>query len=281
MAEWFNETLYEHYGQRYEVDEVLFEHKGLQHIVIFKNRRFGRVLALDGVIQSTEADEFIYHEMMVHVPLFAHGACRRVLIIGGGDGGILREVLKHKGVEKATMVEIDGAVVEMCKKHMPGHSDGAFDSPRTNLVIADGIDFVKNCTDKFDAIISDSTDPIGPGEVLFTDSFYASCKKLLNPGGVLTTQNGVAFMQGDEVSTTYSRMKPVYKDAGFYVAAVPTYIGGFMTLAWGTDDESLRETPVEILRKRLAASNIKTRYYTPEIHKASFALPGFVVEGCK
>lgn len=281
-AEWYNETLYEHYGQRYEITKMLFEAKtDHQHLVIFENPALGRVMALDGVIQVTTGDEFVYHEMLTHLPILAHGGVENVLIIGGGDGGILREVLKHKGVKKATMVEIDGSVVEMSKKWLPSISNGAFDDPRLNLVIDDGMNFIRTCQDKFDVIISDSTDPMGPGEVLFTTEFYSNCARCLTPRGVLVTQNGVPFFQRDELKTTRSRLKPLFKDAGFYVAAIPTYIGGFMSLAWATQEESLRNTPLETLKERFAASGITTQYYNPGIHQAAFALPQFIWDAIK
>lgn len=274
---WYEEMLYPEYGQRFQIDRVLFENKtGHQHLIIFENARFGHVMALDGIIQTTQHDEPAYHEMLAHVPLFAHGAAKRVLIIGGGDGGILREVLRHPEVERATMVEIDAAVVEMCRKYFPGHSDGAFDDPRTQLEINDAAAFIKTCREKFDVIISDSTDPVGPGEALFQETFYAGCRRCLAPGGVLVTQNGVAFMQMEEVKTTYMRLKPHFADVGFYVTAVPTYIGGFMTLAWATDDAALRDVPLQTLQQRFSQSRITTQYYTPEIHRASFALPNFI-----
>lgn len=276
---WYNETLYPNWGQRHEVKKILFEAKtDHQHLVIFENPMMGRVMALDGVIQTTEADEFVYHEMLTHVPLFAHGNAKRVLIVGGGDGGILREVARHKEVEHITMVEIDASVVEMSKQHLPKHSAGAFDDKRLNLVIDDAANFVKVTKEKFDVIISDSTDPQGPGEVLFTDDFYANCKKCLNEGGVLVTQNGVCFMQQDEVANTYQRQSKLFKDAGFYVAAVPTYVGGLMTLAWATDNTALRNVPLETVQERFKKAGFKTRYYTPEVHKGSFALPAFVLE---
>ncbi|PXF62689.1 polyamine aminopropyltransferase [Kangiella spongicola] len=282
MSKRFIETLYKTYGQSFVIDEILFESKtDHQHLIIFNNEQFGRVMALDGVIQTTEKDEFIYHEMLAHVPLFAHGNAKRVLIIGGGDGGILREVLRHPEVEHVTMVEIDQAVVDMCKKHFPAHSDGAFDDSRVNLVINDGVEFIVNNSDKFDVIISDSTDPEGPGEVLFSSRFYEGCKNSLTDGGILATQNGVSFMQIDEVVTTYKRFEGLFADRWFYSAPVPTYIGGIMTLAWGTDDESLRQQSAQEIRERFTKSNIKTRYYTPELHVASFALPQYVVDALK
>lgn len=275
----YQETLYDGYGQRFRMDKLLHEVRTEhQHLVIFENPRMGRVMALDGVIQTTEADEFIYHEMLTHVPILAHGLARRVLIIGGGDGGMLREVCKHHGVEHITMVEIDATVVEMCKEYLPNHSKGSFDDPRLNLVIDDGMRFVATCADKFDVIISDSTDPIGPGEVLFSENFYQACRRCLNDGGILVTQNGTPFMQLSEVQTTAGRMHGLFSDWHFYMAAVPTYIGGSMTFAWGSTNSDYRKLPLDTLRQRFAGSGIVTRYYNPEIHIGAFALPQYVLQ---
>ncbi|CAE6924447.1 MULTISPECIES: polyamine aminopropyltransferase [Pseudomonas] len=275
----YQETLYEGYGQRFRMDKLLHEVRTEhQHLVIFENARMGRVMALDGVIQTTEADEFIYHEMLTHVPILAHGSAKRVLIIGGGDGGMLREVCKHATVEHITMVEIDGTVVDMCKEFLPNHSSGAYEDPRLNLVIDDGMRFVANTTEKFDVIISDSTDPIGPGEVLFSENFYQACRRCLNDGGILVTQNGTPFMQLSEVQTTASRMHGLFADWHFYMAAVPTYIGGSMTFAWGSTDAEYRKLSQETLCARFAGSGIVTRYYNPAIHSGAFALPQYVLQ---
>ena len=275
----FTETLYDAFGQSFRIDKVYFENKTEhQHLMIFHNAALGRVMVLDGVVQTTEKDEFVYHEMMAHVPLFAHGNAKQVLIVGGGDGGMLREVLKHQTVEQVTMVEIDNAVIEMAKQYLPKHSRCAFDDQRANIVIADGMDFVRDTEQTFDVIISDSTDPIGPGEILFTNDFYAQCQRILNPGGVVVTQNGVAFFQLDEVKTTSSRLSRHFSDATFYSAAVPTYYGGIMTFAWGSNEPALRDVAVATLQQRFDESGISTRYYTPEIHKASFALPKYIVD---
>lgn len=277
MMKQFTETLYDAYGQQFSVDKIYFElQTDHQYLLIFHNAKFGRVMALDGIVQTTELDEFIYHEMLTHVPIFAHGNVRRVLVIGGGDGGMLREVLRHREVESATLVEIDGAVIDLCRKHMPNHHQGAFDDPRTRIVIQDGIDFVKENTEKFDVIITDSTDPIGPGEVLFKENYYAACRRHLTPGGVLVTQNGVPFMQLDEVTTTARNLSKVFTDWSFYTAAVPTYAGGVMAFAWGSDDPQLRKVSLQTLEARYAASGVTTRYYNPEIHQGAFALPQYV-----
>ncbi|QSX32080.1 polyamine aminopropyltransferase [Shewanella avicenniae] len=273
----YYETLHQGYGQYFEVENILFEQRTEQwHLSIFETQALGKVMALNGAIQTTERDEFIYHEMLTHVPLLAHGSAKRVLIIGGGDGGILREVVKHSSVEAITMVEIDAAVVEMCKSYFPAHSNGAYDDPRLNLVINDGLEYVRTATEKFDVIISDCTDPVGPGEVLFSSEFYEHCKRLLNDNGIFVAQNGVPFLQQDEISNTVRRMHSYVNDCTFYQAAVPTYIGGCMTFVWATDDVDAKQLPVAEITTRFKRAGLVTRYYTPALHQASFALPAYV-----
>ena len=274
----FKETLYDAVCQEFRVDRVYFENKTPhQHLTIFHNATLGRVMTLDGVVQTTEADEFVYHEMMAHVPLIAHGAARRVLIIGGGDGGMLREVVRHP-VEAVTQVEIDQSVVDMAKQYLPRHSAGAYDDPRLELVIDDGIEYLRRGGEKFDVIICDSTDPIGPGEVLFTNDFYALTRERLAPGGIVATQNGVPFFQPDELTTTAARMSAAFEDSTFYCAPVPTYYGGFMAFGWGATDPAARAVDRQTLCDRFAALDIRTRYYNPDIHIASFALPQFMLD---
>lgn len=274
----FEETLYDAVCQQLRIDKMYYENKtGHQHVMIFHNAQLGRVMTLDGVVQTTEADEFVYHEMMTHVPIFAHGAVRRVLIVGGGDGGILREVLRH-AVDQVTQVEIDEAVVEMAREYLPKHSDGAYDDRRMDLVIADGMDFIRDCTGEFDLVIVDSTDPIGPGEVLFTDDFYGHAQRCLSEGGVLVTQNGVPFFQPDELVTTYRRLQNHFVDAHFYCAPVPTYYGGFMSFGWASDNAKLRHLQLDTIEARFAAADLKCRYYNPAIHRASFALPQYMLD---
>ena len=275
----FEELLHKGYAQSFEITNVLFHEKTEhQDLVIFETPTFGRVMALDDIVQVTTRDEYVYHEMMTHVPMLAKGDATDVLIIGGGDGGILREVLRHTSVKTATMVELDRTVVDLSVKHLPEISAGAFDDARTDLIITDGVKFAAETNKRFDVIIVDSTDPIGPGEVLFSESFYADCHRCLKDGGVLVTQNGVPFFQGDEVTNTYRRMGNSFADNGFYTAVVPTYVGGFMTLGWGTDDAGLRDIDIDVLRTRFANLGIKTRYYTPDLHKAAFALPQFILD---
>ncbi|MTD40991.1 polyamine aminopropyltransferase [Erwinia sp. CPCC 100877] len=273
----WHETLHDHFGQYFSVDNVLYHEKtDHQDLVIFENAAFGRVMALDGVVQTTERDEFIYHEMLTHIPLLAHGHAKRVLIIGGGDGGMLREVCRHKAVESITMVEIDKGVVSFCRQYLPGHGADAWDDPRFNLVIDDGVNFVNGTTQTFDVIISDCTDPIGPGESLFTSAFYEGCKRCLNPGGIFVAQNGVCFLQQDEVLDSHRKLSRYFKDVSFYQAAIPTYYGGIMTFAWATDNEALRHLRPDTIQARFHSAGIHCRYYNPAIHSAAFALPQYL-----
>lgn len=274
----FQETLYDAVCQQLRIDKLYFESKtDHQHLMIFHNAQLGRVMVLDGVVQTTEADEFIYHEMMSHVPMLAHGDVDRVLIIGGGDGGMLREVINHP-ISHVTQVEIDEAVVDMAIEYLPNHSQGAYDDSRLKLVYADGFDFVKESTDLYDVIIVDSTDPIGPGEVLFSNDFYGLAKQRLTPGGVIVTQNGVPFFQQDELKTTFRRLGQHFADYGFYCAPIPTYYGGFMTFGWATDNAELRQLETSQLEQRFTQAKLQTKYYNAAIHQASFCLPQYVLD---
>ncbi|MBK1661984.1 polyamine aminopropyltransferase [Paracraurococcus ruber] len=279
---WVNETLYAAWGQRFRVVRELARVKSdFQDIMVFESGTHGRVMLLDGVVQITEADEFVYQEMLAHVPLLAHGAAKRVLIIGAGDGGVLRRVLQHRGVERAVMVEIDGEVIRLAKEHLPGIAGDAWTDPRAEVIVGDGIDYVKQApAASFDVVIVDSTDPIGVGEVLFTDAFYANCARLLTGRGLVVNQCGVPFMQADELRETSVRRGRAFPDVWAYVAAVPTYVGGFMTLGWAAKDATLRAVPVEEIRRRAEAAGIlgATRYWTPEIHLGAFQLPPYIAD---
>lgn len=278
-ASWFQETLYENWRQSFRVTREITRIQGpMQEIALFETPSFGRVLTLDGVIQVTTGDEFIYHEMLAHVPIYAHGAVRSACVVGGGDGGMLREILKHRNIERAVLVEIDGAVVEFCREHLPSVSAGAFDDPRTEIVIADGIEYMATTADKFDLIVIDSTDPIGPGGVLFTEPFYRDCARCLNPGGIVVNQNGVPFLQGEEITDTWRRRRAHFADLGYYLAAVPTYVGGFMALGWASASAAARATSLDTIRARFQAAPVHTRYYSPEVHQAAFALPPYILE---
>ncbi len=280
-AETFEETLHNGWWQGFEVTEEIYrDHTEVQDVRIFDNPMYGRVLTLDGVVQLTEADEYTYHEMMAHVPLFAHGNAKKVLIIGGGDGGCMREVLLHDEVEEVVLIDIDRYVIELSKKYFPKVSNGAFEDPRSRVVIADGAKFVKETDETFDVIICDTTDPIGPGEVLFTSEFYSDCSKLLNADGIMVNQHGVPFTQMSELTDSYQRRLPYFKDVSFYTVVVPTYVGGIMTIGWAANSESYYKLDVDILRERLSRFPGKLKYYSAWMHFASFVLPPFMIDAC-
>ncbi|TNH44213.1 polyamine aminopropyltransferase [Photorhabdus luminescens] len=275
---WY-ETLHANFGQYFSVDKVLYRDKTEhQDLIIFENAALGRIMALDGTVQTTERDEFIYHEMMAHVPLFAHGNAKRVLIIGGGDGGMLREVCRHQYLENITMVEIDAGVVEFCRQYLPNHNAGAYDDPRFNLIIDDGVNFVNTTDQKFDVIISDCTDPIGPGEGLFTSEFYQGCQRCLNEGGIFVAQNGVCFLQQDEAVTSHKKLSNYFADSSFYQAAIPTYYGGIMTFAWASQNPAPRHVDLATLQQRFDNAGFTCRYYNPAVHVGSFALPQYLLD---
>ena len=284
MAEkrWIPETLFDPEGFRmtFEVEKVLYEMQtDHQHLVLFQHRFFGKVLMLDGATQVTTKDEFVYHEMMSHVPIFAHGKAKEVLIVGGGDCGIAEEVLKHKSVERLVQVEIDESVIEFSKEHFPEFTKPVFADKRFQSVIDDGMKYVAKTDRRFDVIIVDSTDPLGPGKILFSPKFYAACKRCMKPGGVMVTQNGVPILQSGELTTGIGKFRKLWKDGYCYVSAIPTYVGGHMAMGWATDNKALRETPLKTIADRYRkAGSFKTKYWTPEVHKAAFALPRFIFD---
>jgi spermidine synthase len=284
MAEkrWIAETLFDDLGFRmsYQVDKVLHEIKTEhQHLVLFEQPFFGKMLMLDGATQITKRDEFIYQEMMAHVPLFAHGNARDVLIIGGGDCGIAEEVLKHKTVNRLIQVEIDPAVVEFAKEHFPEFTKPVFADKRFESVIGDGMKYVAGADRRFDVIIVDSTDPQGPGKILFSEKFYRACKRCLKKNGVMVTQNGVPFFQLRELTSGIAKFRRLFADGACYVAAIPTYVGGHMAMGWATDNRKLRQSSTKTLAARYrSAGSFATKYWSPEVHAAAFALPRFIAE---
>lgn len=280
MTEWLNETLYPGWGQRFEVlDTLACEQTPYQDIVIVQTRSHGRVLVLDGNIQITEADEFVYQEMIAHVPLLAHGNARRVLIIGAGDGGVLRRVLQHRTVERAVMVEIDEAVIRLSRAFLPQISGDAWTDPRAEVIVGDGIAHVAGAAaGAYDVIIVDSTDPEGVGEALFTEQFYRDCARALGPDGLIVNQSGVPFMQADELRETSLRRARCFPHVTAYVVAVPTYVGGFMTLGVASKRPGIGDVLSATLAARAHAAGIfgTTLYWSPEVHAAAFKLPPYI-----
>jgi spermidine synthase len=279
---WISENLFDALGFRmtYEVERVLYEMQTEhQHLVLFEHKFFGKMLMLDGATQVTTRDEFIYHEMMSHVPILAHGDAKEVLIVGGGDCGIAEEVLKHESVKRLTQVEIDASVVEFSKEHFPEFTRPVLGDKRFDLVIDDGMNYVAKTDRRFDVVIVDSTDPQGPGKVLFSRKFYTACRRCMRKGGVMVTQNGVPILQAGELKSGIGKFRKLFADGTCYVAAIPTYVGGHMAMGWATDNTKLRQISVATIGARYKkAGRFPTKYWTPEVHVAAFALPRFIAE---
>ena len=259
------------FGNTIEVTKVLCdEHSRFQHIQIFETAQLGKMLMLDGIIQLTEFDEFAYQEMMTHPALLLHPNPEKVLIVGGGDGGVAREVARHKEVKQIDQCEIDGKVVELCRKHLPSTACG-FDDPRMNLTIGDGLEFVRNSCNEYDVIIVDSTDPVGPGEVLFGEEFYHSVHRALKADGVVASQSESIFLYPEIVQRLYGFTRQLFYSNGYAFIAVPTYPAGSIGVCLASKSHNV-EKPLREPDEELIA---QLRYYTPQIHSAAFQLPAF------
>ncbi len=270
---WFSEIcpMWEGVALSLQVDEVLYSNKSqYQQIDLYQTRSHGKMLVLDGIIQLTERDEFGYQEMMAHVPLFAHPNPETVLVIGGGDGGVLREVGKHSCVTHIDFCEIDAEVIEVAKKFLPGLACG-FDDPRITVHIEDGSRFAANAADTYDVIIVDSSDPIGPGEALFEKPFYEHLKHALKPGGVVATQGESFFLHQACVENLIKITRELFPVQGFANILVPSYPGGHIGICMGSLGPELvkpaRPIPPEI--------QSQLKYYSPMVHEAAFVLPYF------
>lgn len=259
-----------------KVKEVLLHKKtDYQDLMVFQSTDCGKVLILDGVIQLTERDESSYQEMMAHLPMFAHPKPVNVLIIGGGDGGVLREVCKHDCVEKVTMCEIDKGVVEASKQFFPTVSCG-FSHPKANLIIGDGVAFAENAeANSFDVMIIDSSDPVGPAEKLFSKEFYANAERILKPGGVLCSQGECLWIHADLIGEMIKEHGAPFACAEYASIQVPTYpsgqIGAFLARKKGGSGEASCRKP-----QRPVSLDLELRYYSDEMHTAAFALPAFI-----
>jgi spermidine synthase len=272
---WIEETFHADWRVSLRAEKVLHEVKtDHQHLVIFENPTWGTVLMLDGVTQLSTSDENVYHEMMAHVPLMAHEMPQKVLVVGGGDGGVMREVLKHECVERVVLVEIDREVIDTALKYYPQIPATAFDDPRSEIVIADGLKYVAETTEKFDCIIVDSSEPIGPSAVLHTKEFFADCRRALAKGGVLVTQNGLAQLFPDHLAGTTRVFASLFKKVAPYICHQPCYFGGLFALNLATDDKTILKVDSKTLAKR-ARKRLQSdlKYWTPAVHMGAFALP--------
>jgi len=277
---WLSETLYPSVRVSYEAHRIAARDTPAgQRLEVVQNGLFGTMLVLDGAIQVTTGDEFAYHEMMAHVPIVAHGAARDVLIIGGGDCGLAEEVLKHEAVRAVVQVEIDGDVVAFAREHLAALNAAAFADPRFRLEVGDGARFAAETELTFDVVLVDSTDPTGPGAALFTPAFYADLRRRTRPGGIVVTQSGVPFLQRESFVRGLSALRRAFPLVTAYVTVVPSYFGGHMALGFATDDGKHLSVPAEVLAQRSAG--LETRYYSAPVHKAAFALPGFIGEAVR
>ncbi len=275
MELWFSEKHTENVKLSIRVEEHLHsEQSEFQRIDIFDSPEFGRFLTLDGFMMLTERDEFIYHEMITHVPMAVHPNPKRILVIGAGDGGVIRELVKYKSVEKIDLVEIDERVIEVSKKYLP-QTTSEFNDPRLEVHIQDGLKFVRKCEDLYDVIIVDSTDPFGPGEGLFTKEFYGNCYKALKEDGIMVNQHESPFYDEDAIAMkrAHNRIVKSFPISRVYQAHIPTYPSGH----WLFGFASKKYHPVKDLKVMpWKQQKIKTRYYNTNLHKGSFYLPTYV-----
>lgn len=277
MELWFTERHTSNVKFSIRVDRQLYSAQSeFQRIDVFDSKEFGRFLTLDGYMMLTEKDEFIYHEMITHVPMAVHPGVKRVLVIGAGDGGVIRELTRYHGVEHIDMVEIDPLVVEVCRKYLP-RTACRLDDPRVSIHYEDGLKFVRFVENEYDLIIVDSTDPFGPGEGLFTKEFYGNCYKALREDGIMVNQHESPFYEDDAVAMqrAHKRIVESFDISRVYQAHIPTYPSGH----WLFGFASKKYHPVRNLNA--VAWNmlgLSTRYYTTQLHAGAFALPYYVEE---
>ncbi|MDR7420536.1 MAG: polyamine aminopropyltransferase [Armatimonadota bacterium] len=272
--EWITDIGGESFAHVYRVDRLLHDARSpYQRVRVIENADFGRMLILDEAVQTTERDDFIYHELLGHVPLCTHPAPKRALVIGGGDGGLLREVLRQP-LEHATMVELDRAVVDATLRFIPSVPGNVYDDPRARLLIQDGIVFVRETAERFDVAMVDSTDPSGPSLGLFSTEFYGNMARVLGRAGVLAVQSGSPLYQQDLVRMVRQNMTPHFRFVRTYLGTVPTYPGVLWTFTIG----SQARDPVSLTEDEIAARlrGVATRYYTPAGHARLFDLPPFL-----
>ncbi|MGG1556728.1 polyamine aminopropyltransferase [Geobacillus thermoleovorans] len=272
MELWFTEKQTEHFGITARIIRTLHtEQTPFQKLDMVETAEFGNMLILDGMVMTTQKDEFVYHEMVAHVPLFTHPKPENVLVVGGGDGGVIREVLKHPSVKKATLVEIDGKVIEYSKKYLPEIA-GKLDDPRVEVKVDDGFMHIAQSENEYDVIMVDSTEPVGPAVNLFTKGFYAGIANALKEDGIFVAQTDNPWFKADLIRNVYRDVKEIFPITRLYTANIPTYPSGLWTFTLG----SKKYDPLAVSDDRF--HDIDTKYYTKELHKACFVLPKFVAD---
>jgi len=274
MELWFTEQHTKNVRFSIKIDKQIYsEESEFQRIDIFESKEFGRILTLDGYVMVTQKDEFIYHEMIVHVPMATNHNIKNVLVIGAGDGGTVRELTRYKTIKRIDMVEIDKLVVDACREHLP-QTACRLDDERVNLYYEDGLRFVRSKVNEYDLIIVDSTDPFGPGEGLFTKEFYGNCYKALKDDGILVNQHESPYYKEDAKSMkrAHARIKEYFPICKVYQAHIPTYPSGH----WLFGFASKKYDPVCFDEQAWNSLNIKSKYYNTALHKGCFALPTYV-----
>jgi len=270
MELWYTEKQTPRHGITTKIQETLHtEQTEFQKLDMIETEEFGTMLVLDGMVMTTDKDEFVYHEMVTHVPLFTHPNPKKVLVVGGGDGGAIREVLKHPSVEKAVLVEIDGKVIEYSKKFLPSIA-GELDNPRVEVQVDDGFMHIHNHKNEYDVIMVDSTEPVGPAAKLFEKGFYQGIYEALTEEGIFVAQSDNPWFHGDLIKKVQSDVRDIFPITRLYICNIPTYPSGMWTFTLG----SKKHDPLEVDPARFF--EIETKYYTPELHKAAFVLPKFV-----
>ncbi|EES48526.1 polyamine aminopropyltransferase [Clostridium botulinum] len=277
MELWYTEKHTEDVKFSIRVDRELYtEQSKFQRIDILESKEFGRFFTLDGLMMVTEKDEFIYHDMIVHVPMATNPNIKKVLVIGAGDGGTIRELTRYKTIEKIDMVEIDESVVEVCKKYLP-KTACKLEEERVNIVYEDGLKFVRNKENEYDLIIVDSTDPFGPGEGLFTKEFYGNCYKALSEDGILVNQHESPYYEyyAKSMKDAHEKIQGLFKINKVYQAHIPTYPSGH----WLFGFASKKYDPIKDLNAEAWNSlGIQTKYYNTDLHVGCFALPTYVID---
>jgi spermidine synthase len=275
MELWYTEKQTEHFGITAKIRQTLVrEQTKFQDLAMIDTLEFGRMLVLDGMVMTTEKDEFVYHEMVAHPALFTHPNPEQVLVVGGGDGGVIREVLKHSKVKKAVLVDIDGKVIEYSKQYLPSIA-GSLDDPRVEVLVNDGYMHIHDHKNTYDVIMVDSTEPVGPAVQLFTRGFYQGIYDALKEDGIFVAQTDNPWFKADLIRNVNRDVKEVFPIVRVYWANIPTYPSGLWTFTIG----SKKHDPLEVDETQIP--QLDTKYYTPQLHKAAFVLPRFVEELCK
>ena len=275
MGIWFTEKQTDNFGITMKIKRTVHtEQTPFQKLEMVETEEWGNMLLLDDMVMTSTRDEFVYHEMVAHIPLFTHPKPEHILVVGGGDGGVIREVLKHSSVKKATLVDIDGKVIEYSKQFLPEIA-GKLDDPRVDVQVGDGFMHIAKSEKVYDVIMVDSTEPVGPAVNLFTKGFYAGIAKALKDDGLFVAQSDNPWFKGELIRSVQRDVKEIFPITRLYIANIPTYPSGM----WAFTIGSKQYDPLQVPESRF--HSIETKYYTKDLHKAAFILPKFVQDLCE